>query len=544
MTAPFSFYDKKRRPWPNERLDRAAIVGHTTDTSARLWVRVKDEGAFQLLLSTDPWAGRGAPAPFNTLAQAHAHHFTNHTDRTHVFDLTGLSPGTRYHYAVCATAPDGARSYELGHEEPFSFQTMPADAERVVFGAFSCHNPYDKTGRAVIQMHMWHHLRQQLEDHRAAFVIGLGDQVYADGADELDIWHMLKKYKDDKHFPEEAAAQKELMRSWYRDIYRGYWGHNDLLRVFQRFPTYLTWDDHEIMDGWGSHSAEELDRLLRRFWVWDNDAETARQRALIGRMFEVAAEVYDEYQHSHNPPTPPGVRDYHFQQGPCGFYVVDTRGHRAYDHADSDGEAPILGAAQWARLEAWLDEGADAAQVAFLVTPVPVVHVRDWVLNHLDVAELLSLADDLRDAWCHRSRWAERDRLLDAAFAWSHDHQKPVVFLSGDVHAGASFRLRHPQYPKARVWQLTTSPITRARELHAGLARLVTRAEGALGYPDETPPQDRVTFERLGPVCGENNFALIEVTLAASGACAITWRAYQDAGRAHQIAALEPLPLT
>ncbi len=44
----------------------------------------------------------------------------------------------------------------------------------------------------------------------------------------------------------------EAMPSWYRDVYRGYWGFQSLRRVFDSFPTYMIWADHDIGDALGS----------------------------------------------------------------------------------------------------------------------------------------------------------------------------------------------------------------------------------------------------------------------------------------------------
>ena len=45
-----SFVFKTDRPWPNARLKVAAIVGHTTADSARVWLRTGQPGEFSLLL--------------------------------------------------------------------------------------------------------------------------------------------------------------------------------------------------------------------------------------------------------------------------------------------------------------------------------------------------------------------------------------------------------------------------------------------------------------------------------------------------------------
>jgi hypothetical protein len=51
--------------------------------------------------------------------------------------------------------------------------------------------------------------------------------------------------------------------------------------------------------------------------------------------------------------------------------------------------------------------------------------------------------------------------MLDAVFALSSARKVPVVFLSGDVHMSAVFAMTNAEYPKACVFQVTSSPITR-----------------------------------------------------------------------------------
>ena len=53
-----SFVFKTERPWPNARLREGVIVGHTTATSAKIWVRTGQPGSFALLFY--PTSMRGA----------------------------------------------------------------------------------------------------------------------------------------------------------------------------------------------------------------------------------------------------------------------------------------------------------------------------------------------------------------------------------------------------------------------------------------------------------------------------------------------------
>ena len=44
------FHGKEDRRWTGPRLRASAIIGHTTTTSAKIWVRCRYEGKFHLIL--------------------------------------------------------------------------------------------------------------------------------------------------------------------------------------------------------------------------------------------------------------------------------------------------------------------------------------------------------------------------------------------------------------------------------------------------------------------------------------------------------------
>ena len=298
----------------------------------------------------------------------------------------------------------------------------------------------------------------------------------------------------------------EHMLSWHRDIYRRYWGHLSVRRILHSFPNYMIWDDHEIMDGWGSYTDDELSNELDRWWGKDDKVQNLQ---LAHQMFEAAKAVYSEYQHGHNPATPAGQYDYAFEWGPAAFYVLDMRGHRDYNRKTDD---RILGPDQMKRFEAWLDKEKDRDSghgVLFVITPVPVVHASSFFVNKLDLA-LFGIHDDLRDEWEHESNWVERDVLLDAVFDASEKSGKKVFFLSGDVHLGASFQLSDLHHPGAKVHQLTSSGIT-----YAGLSRakrvalkLAVADSGTLN--GKTKTKGRFAFRRLS-VFHRHNFAIMTV---------------------------------
>ncbi|HYH41818.1 MAG TPA: alkaline phosphatase D family protein [Burkholderiales bacterium] len=541
-----TFYDREDRPWPNARLTNAAIVGHTTETAVRLWARVYEEGTYCLLVSKIPVDTAGQPrlgakdvelvldsGKVQILGGLHwTQGFRFATDLTAVFDVDGLQPGTTYYYAIFALpVASGVRKdmWEVGKDMPHSFRTQDPKAAEAVFGLFSCHMPYpDDKGLANIEM--WTRFGQELADARADFIIGAGDQVYTDGNSYISIWRWLKKVKKAMAVLP-AKTRVEVMKSWYRDIYRGYWGHLEMRKVLRAFPSYMIWDDHEIMDGWGSYTRPELSQLLDTLWELE---DTGRNIELANNMRDAAEAVYREYQHSHNPVTPAQQFDYGFTWGALGCYVLDMRGQRSYTRKSNR----ILGTAQFARLKGWLQSlDTRRTQAVFIVSPVPLVHASSFIINLLDL-RLLGLNDDMRDAWEHETNWAERDKLLDLVFDFSQSKQVPVTFLSGDVHVGAAFRLARKGATAARVHQLTSSAITYATAPF-GLLKLAIQEQGTLARKGRAAP---TTFNCLHAM-SRNNFGIVR-TQAAGGAVRIFWDLFGNGNDAGEIVKLKRLELT
>lgn len=526
MTPKLNFYDPERRPWPHPRLERTSIVGHTTPRSVRLWFRVSSAGNYVLAVSREPLPTYGRPLVVDendryqlraiasdrceqvpTVAIA-AVEMTPTTDLTGVVDLDRLEPDTLYYYGLFH--PHRDRPWELPEDEPLTFRTFPETATEICFGIYSCHMPYDN--RELVNIHMWDAFYRELNNANARLVLGTGDQVYVDGTPELSIWHWLRKVQD--HNP-----SREQMVEWYRDIYRGYWGIPEVQRIFRGFPNYMMWDDHEIVDGWGSYTPDELAGVLDVSWKL-RDRE--RHLRLAHQMFDAAKQVYHEYQHSHNPPTDDAENrfDYEFDCAFCSFFILDMRGNHDFNRK----EWGALGVQQWQRVQQWLDSHCESdSRALFIISPVPVVHLYSFFINNIDLT-LMGYQDDQRDHWEHRSNWDERNCLLDKLFEFSQETGKPVVFLSGDVHIGAAFTLSHDRFPNAKIYQLTSSGITYAELTPFGrwLLEQLVPDRGTLGDRQGNPPYH---FRKLA-ICRQNNFGIVRAIVREDGEVAIVYDLY------------------
>ncbi len=527
------FYDKPDRPWPNPRLSNAAIVGETTEHSVKLWVRTYAPGEYWVVIATQPLTTEPTAQP-KIVQKAAGPELLTHEDNKQqntqlagackinsefAHDLTNtvvfdsLQANCRYYYA-CFSESGHKSPWEFSGEK-FGFRTQKTAPDRLSFGLYSCHMPYP-SGGGVQNISQWERMTTVLDECDADFAIGAGDQVYTDGNKHVSIWRFLKKVK--RHMLAlDKQTRIEIMKSWYRDIYRGYWGHKQVKAFFARFPQYMIWDDHDIMDGWGSYTKDELARQLNVWWDWDDPKANLE---LANNMRNAAEQIYMEYQHAHNPSTAKGRFDYHFLQGNCAFYIADMRGHRNYD---SPRPNRVLGDAQMKRIRTWLaSKAVSKAAAVFIVLSVPIVHHRNFIVNHMDIG-FFGIADDLRDQWEHRSNWTERDKLLAAVFQCSEDNQVPVVFLSGDVHVGAAFSLSNSKHPKAKVYQLTSSAITYAN-YHGDLLRLIIKESGELGHT-ANPRQGVTSFNNLC-VFEENNFGVVRIKGLQSQSPSISFDLY------------------
>ena len=528
--SPDSFIFKTDRPWPNARLKVAAIVGHATSESVRLWLRTgrpgqfslllyqrdkavatasgeADEAALQAVLGTVPLALKDAKVRLPGMRREDFAITDYAADTTIILDLERLKPDTRYGYALYDR---DRKRMALGHNRLRWFRTPPSENEKrpFQFALFSCHMPYAVSGlfekrTDVMNLNMWGFLNAALQRHaqEVDLIIAGGDQCYSDGVATLDIWQHLNRTmrkEDGRLLPDEGA-----MLSWYRDIYRGYWGFESLQRVFDSFPTYMIWDDHEIGDGWGSYyfrkkgKPDGLHRLLPAFEERGLTYDEGRE--LMRRMFRAARQAYIEYEHSHNPSTATGDFDYAFRRGGCAFYVLDGRGQRDVERKSYC----ILGQDQFKRFANWANAlTPEETPFLFVVSAVPVLHTRAALVN-ADEQWLIShagLDDDLRDSWEHDLHATERAALMNVLFAAAKKGIK-VAILSGDVHVSAVFALRDND--GHCIYQLTSSAITyNVTRLQSWVLRL--------GAADHGETEEGYSFERLA-LYAESSYAFISV---------------------------------
>lgn len=360
------------------------IIGHTTDNSSKIWVRGSERWSCAFV---ELFNSAGSKVATKSLVLDGADFFTG------VHRFTGLKPKTPYKVKVSfAKSLDTSRqervrdAYTTG-----AFTTFPVSGKpkfSFLLGSCNLHSlgPFQNPDKA------WACLGTIASQNDAQFMMHCGDQIYAD-------------------IPFGPTASLAHYRNKYLDAWEDC---KPAQRLLTELPHYMILDDHEI----------------------DNDFDNADFRK--SHHIDVAMKVYYEFQHKHNPDTPPlgGQRRYHynFSYGDVEFFVMDTRYKR-----DSDSGQMIDGT-QLSRLKSWMTRHKN--KLKFVVTSVPFV------------GDVKSAGTD---KWCSPAYTAQRFTILEHIV--KNDIQK-VVFLTGDMHASYHANMQISDGTKqSTIHELMASPI-------------------------------------------------------------------------------------
>ena len=265
-----------------------------------------------------------------------------------------------------------------------------------------------------------------------------GDQVYSDAMwavlPELQAWGQLD-YHTRINAPFTPAMQAAVA-AYFSSIYLERWSQPDVAAALGRMPSVMMWDDHDIMDGWGSHPAELHDCPV------------------FQGIFSVARSAFELFQRqimqagAHAPATLPGQSAHNsgYRMGAAGLLALDMRSERSPRAGDVSAEGGVLLAERvmseisWRAVYKWLDEQEAAGGMLhlFVMSSIPVVHPSFEVLEKMlgIFPGQQALEDDLRDHWTSPPHKAERLRLVHRLLAASARGIR-ITLLSGDVHVAA-----------------------------------------------------------------------------------------------------------
>lgn len=450
-------------------LDEAAELAAVCDRGVRVWLRMPRVPRVTVRLEVE--GGASVVREVRTGPD---------TDWTAAVELRLTEPRPDAAFVVTVGPPSGRTLH--GRLAPAT--GVPAS---FTFGFGSCNLAFRERRGLVVPAPaagIYDAMATDLERTDARFALWIGDQVYADGCDALSVDALCARDGGD-----DPLRRDERLLDAYRLVTRYYLGVPGFAALRRRWPSLCMWDDHEILDDWGSH-------------VVDGAQDLARLRA--------ASRAYAEYQHARNPggdaaAAPPFA--WRFTYGDCGFVALDMRGRRDLARREA------LGEAQWRDLEGWL-AGEEAAGVAtlFVVVVMPVAHAARWFVRALEHVPV-RIASAVRDRWCSSFFTGERDRLLGALRAWRAGRpERQVILLSGDVHAASAFTIRDRDGGGA-IHQLTSSALASPIGTVPRLLSYVATSGGSLLEPG-------IAIERHFQ-CFANNFGLVQVRARPGGGHAV-----------------------
>lgn len=334
---------------------------------------------------------------------------------------------------------------------------------------FSCNGVSNPKGWAAMErpFALWEEMRRQQEkDAGFHLLIGGGDQLYADSLwytnstlarfQELSRENRLRK-------PAPEGLEAELLRDYVR-VYMDRWGEHGIGPMLARVPGLYTWDDHDIMDGWGSQEELQESPTLRALY---GAAAVAFEAFQLGALREDLKKRRE-----------PGATHYfqaaNFPGETCDLDVVllDLRSGRTSRQLPSGKvDHTILSEVQWQRLDTWRQEhGARTAERnryrhVLLVSSIPLVYMR-FQPGVESAASMIGMRDDLLDQWESVIHRGERTRLMMNLFELARDSSCAVTVLSGDAHVASRALMRsrnvrhlHSGYAEVYIEQVTSSGI-------------------------------------------------------------------------------------
>jgi alkaline phosphatase D len=552
------------------------IVGHTTDTTCRLWIRAEaadDDGA-RLDADRRTLGVLGVVDPKGRVVDAFYFRLHREFDRTGTFVLgsdvslgehatdraeeqrarpkaklpaaqqpTPLKPGTTYRVRMGTLTlddplPDAERllDWQLRARLPAigaikqDLMGRDFDASEAVFRTFP--SSHEVAGHLTFLMGSCRYPGLLWRVKEADRIFGpMLDHFVDDGRFKGPAQFTLmvgdQIYADQLHraIPLMRAETYEEFQSRYHDAMSA----PNLARLLRRSPTYMILDDHEIEDNWTQ------DRLHER----GNHS-----------LFNAAISAYMAYQWSHGPRTYGRLLYYRFAAAGYPFFVVDARTQRFHyepgrsdDRGDDAGlrNNHLLGRptldpnpahqGQLLRLVDWLEqqqrELGDAPK--FVVTAT--VFVPNAIDERIDPSRVppgTPVSDDAllyeanrrrreaSDSWAAfpNSRLELLRRIVERGI-------QNVVFLSGDVHCSNVAEIRFEgttAASKLRAFSVTSSAFYWPFPFADGDPNSFVHDSKAKGQEDPfpIPPTGATMHYRSYGFTQEDNFCRLELDREAA----------------------------
>jgi phosphodiesterase/alkaline phosphatase D-like protein len=508
------------------------VLRHVGETTASVWVQVDRPATVEVL---------GCAARTFEVA---GNHYA-------VVPVTGLEPDTRTPYEVHV---NGERLWPL-RVTPFPPSVIRTrggrsdSRNRIVFGSCRYAKVADprlsaRLGIDALDSYAARTSKRPIEEWPDVLIL-LGDQVYADELTPQNRRRIAGRRGRHPEWPDDEIVSYDE----YVGLYQDSWSDPEVRWLMSTVPTAMIFDDHDVRDDWNTSAQwraqmaekpwwrERIRSALISYWVYQHIGNLAPEdlaadpdyRKVVdhsGDTWPLLVEMADRADAEVDGVK--GVRfSFRWDLGRTRLVMMDSRNGRILD----GDKRLMLGETEFR----WIEEQALAdGPVDHLVlgTSLP------WLLPHaIAEAQMINevaaarpgwggrLAEELRQAldmehWAaFRDSFDRLTRLIGRAAAGrdgNGDAPASVSVLSGDVHHSYAARADLPARPRARVHQLTCSPVHNHVDwfirpgFRLGWSRVMNAVMSAWARGRGAPPP-QVGWRRLvGPLFG-NMIATLDI---------------------------------
>jgi hypothetical protein len=282
-----------------------------------------------------------------------------------------------------------------------------------------------------------------------------GDQVYADGMWEIEgpmkEWLALSWQEGNE--AQAPAAMRKWLDEFYFDLYTTDWSLPEVREMLARVPSIAMWDDHDLIDGWGSYPSERQNSdVFGAIWKSGSKAFAVFQQHL--KDGELHPGAIGATRPGQQLPITTGAFSFGCVVGGIAILAIDMRSQRTQKQW-------IIRDEHWKEIYEWIDNLPQGQSHLLVMSSIPVVYPGfDTIENILGLFPgHQDLEDDLRDHWNSEPHRGERVRLINRLLGVRSD-LRPLI-VSGDVHVAALgvIESTRPQSKQTAINQLISSGI-------------------------------------------------------------------------------------
>jgi len=305
---------------------------------------------------------------------------------------------------------------------------------------------------------LWEDLISQHKACPMHALVGGGDQLYNDDVLACPaLQRFFEEAPETRVGMEFAEDMQEEVSDYYFHHYAVHWGYSAIGEGMRSIPSVMSWDDHDIFDGWGSYPEE-----LQNSTVFQGMYRTSRRFYLLFQMHTTPAlanthgcfgkSAYNQLVLL-GPRLALALPDCRAQRTDTQVLSLDTHMNFILKTNDlpSTVRHLILGTTvpivypHLKGAEPVLKTMQSLNKNPFIAKVFKLTGITKAVFNDMGEPELL---DDLTDHWTGENHADERRFLIEHLQMLAKAKKLRISIISGDVHLAATGRLY--SYPKMK----------------------------------------------------------------------------------------------